>query len=313
MSDAEDKIARANRRARKIDAWIEDLVAMEQEEARRAGALGYMSRVLVQATLPHSDPGDVKVWGKDNGVVSLSIQAGAYLDNGEPRSVGYPFGTYPRLLLAWVTTEAVRTKSPVLTLGPSLSAFMAQLDITPTGGRWGTITRLRDQMKRLFSARISATYNDPVEGRFSRREVPLVDEQNYYWDPMSPDQATLWNSNITLSTKFFEEITKRPVPIDLRAIKLLKSSSVQLDLYTWLTYRMSYLRKPVKIPWAALMTQFGSGYPDTRKGRNNFQQSISRHLKKVLLVYPDAKVSQVKGGLLLKPSPTHVQLPPRTQ
>ena len=30
-----------------------------------------------------------------------------------------PYGNLPRLLLAWISTEAVRTQSPVLVLGPS--------------------------------------------------------------------------------------------------------------------------------------------------------------------------------------------------
>ena len=34
------------------------------------------------------------------------------------------YGTLPRLLLAWVCTEAVRTQSRELVLGDSLSVFM---------------------------------------------------------------------------------------------------------------------------------------------------------------------------------------------
>ncbi len=34
------------------------------------------------------------------------------------------------------------------------------------------------------------------------------------------------------------------VPIDLRALNALKGSPLALDIYSWLTYRMSYLRKP---------------------------------------------------------------------
>ena len=36
-----------------------------------------------------------------------------------------PFGNLPRLILAWVSTEAVRTQSRVLVLGKSLSEFHA--------------------------------------------------------------------------------------------------------------------------------------------------------------------------------------------
>ena len=47
-----------------------------------------------------------------------------------------PYGNLPRLLIAWLCTEAVRTQSPELVLGSSLSEFMRKLDIhTQSGGR----------------------------------------------------------------------------------------------------------------------------------------------------------------------------------
>ena len=65
-----------------------------------------------------------------------------------------PFGNLPRLLLAWVCTEAVRTQSRELVLGRSLSEFMRKLDVisSDSGGSWGIRTRLKNQMDRLFSS-----------------------------------------------------------------------------------------------------------------------------------------------------------------
>ena len=46
-----------------------------------------------------------------------------------------PFGNLPRLLLAWVCTEAVRTQSRELVLGKfSLSKFMRTLGINSDSG-----------------------------------------------------------------------------------------------------------------------------------------------------------------------------------
>ena len=64
-----------------------------------------------------------------------------------------PFGTNPRLILAWLCTEAVRTGSRDLVLGRSLSEFMRKLGIASTNGR--TQARLRNQMKRLFNCSVS--------------------------------------------------------------------------------------------------------------------------------------------------------------
>ena len=44
-----------------------------------------------------------------------------------------PYGNIPRLLLAWVCTEAVRTQSRELVLGASLSAFMLPWCTTGVG------------------------------------------------------------------------------------------------------------------------------------------------------------------------------------
>lgn len=121
------------------------------------GDKAFMARDLVQVTLPHSNPGDMPVWGRKNGNLTLTISPGWGVDpvTGQPKSIGLPYGTIPRLLLFWITTEALRTEDRKLLLGDSLSGFMRQLDLTPTGGREGSITRLKAQMERLFRARIS--------------------------------------------------------------------------------------------------------------------------------------------------------------
>ena len=70
-----------------------------------------------------------------------------------------PFGNLPRLLLAWLCSEAVRTGSRELVLGKSLSKFMRTLGINSTsGGNRGEQTRLRNQMNRLFSCSVSLIY-----------------------------------------------------------------------------------------------------------------------------------------------------------
>ena len=49
-----------------------------------------------------------------------------------------PFGNLPRLILAWVSTEAVRTQSRELILGSSLSEFMGKLGMDSIGGARGS-------------------------------------------------------------------------------------------------------------------------------------------------------------------------------
>lgn len=275
----------------KLDALVAEALAMEAATAQDAGALGFMARAFLQATLPHR-----KVEGNEferrNGAFTLSLLA--------PSKIGLPYGSIPRLLLAWLTTEAVRTKSRELELGDTLSAFMRELDLVPTGGRWGSITRLKDQARRLFASTVSASYTSA--DRHAEAGYRLAERSMLWWDTHDPHQAGLWKSQVVLTDTFYREIIERPVPIDMRAIRALKRSPMALDIYAWLTYRASYTRKATTIPWDALALQFGSDYGRLRA----FREAFLGELLKVSLVYPGAKVEPTKAGLILKPGTPHV-------
>jgi hypothetical protein len=278
-----------------INELIEAALAIEAEDAKRAGTLGFVARVLAQTTLPHkAQPGNQ--FTRRNGAFELSITALS--------PVGLPYGSIPRLLLSWMTTEAVRTRSPVLELGPTLSAFMAELGLARRGGERGDITRLRNQAERLFSSAISCRYKD--EGTTQGGSFNITKDYKLWWNPKTPNQLPLWKSTVTLGTDFFKEIIDRPIPVDMRALQALKRSPLELDIYCWLTHRMSYLRKDTVIPWPLLQLQFGADYADDAQGLRDFKKKFLKRLLKVRTIYPKAKVAEAEQGLLLKPSPPHV-------
>jgi len=274
--------------------FLEQALAIETVDARSAGELGFMPRILVQATLPHSRP-MVHEFERVNGRCSLHLTS--------PPSVGLPYGSYPRLVLAWLTTEAVRTKSPEIRLGATFSEFMYRLGLTPVTGKRGTVPRLRDQLHRLFSTTIRWTYTDEARGRASGRGLVIAGEHELWWSPRDPAQQPSWRSRVVLDREFFDEIASSAVPVDLRAVRLLKRSPLALDIYVWLTYRMSYLRRPCLIPWNALRTQFGADYSRTR----DFQIRFCSQMSQVVGIYPDLRVETRLTAVLLKPSPTHVR------
>ena len=88
--------------------------------------LGFMARMLVLCSLPRANPGTQKEYKRVNGPYTLAMTAGV--------NTKLPFGNLPRLLLAWICTEAVRTQSRELVLGRSLSDFMGKLGMAPVGG-----------------------------------------------------------------------------------------------------------------------------------------------------------------------------------
>ena len=284
-----------------IGKIVSEALAVEVEDAKKAGTLGYMARALIQATLPHkATPGNE--FHRENGLFSMTILA--------PSKIGLPYGSIPRLLLSWMTTEAVQTRSAVLELGPTLSAFLAELGLGRTGGKTGDITRLKKQTERLFSSTVSCQYSDEITS--AGGGFRIAKDYILWWTPKAPNQIPLWKSTVTLSEDFFKEIIDRPVPIDMVALKALKRSPMALDIYFWLTYRLSYLRKDTVVPWPLLQAQFGADYAQDGHGQRNFKVKFIQRLKNVHEIYEKARVFGMDKGLVLRPSPPHVpkQRPP---
>ena len=88
--------------------------------------LGFMARLLALCSLPRSNPGNRLQYKRINGPFTLYMTA-----SGGNK---LPYGNLPRLILAWVCSEAVRTQSRVLVLGKSLSGFMRLLGVYSSSG-----------------------------------------------------------------------------------------------------------------------------------------------------------------------------------
>jgi hypothetical protein len=271
---------------RRVAKHIDQAIAVEPD-----ADIGYMARAMVQATLPHSKPTGNE-YTRVNGNYRLTLLA--------PSDTGLPYGVIPRLLLAWLTSEAVKTKKREIELGDSLSEFMRELGMVPTGGRWGSIRRLREQCIRLFSTSITASYTDGSQK--SIRNANIAESADLYWWDADPQQAGLWRSVVTLSPAFFNEITTRPVPISMDVIRHIKKSPLALDIYYWLTYRVSNQKDPTVIPWPTVAAFIGSEYERVR----DFKSAFSQELKKVMLYYSTVEVYPTDQGLIVCPSPTHV-------
>ena len=58
---------------------------------------------------------------------------------------------------------------------------------------------------------------------------------------------------IELSEKFFNEIIRHPVPLDMNILTALKRCSLGLDLYMWLTYRTFATQAPAAAHMASVV------------------------------------------------------------
>jgi hypothetical protein len=203
----------------------------------------------------------------------------------------------------WVTTEASRTGSRTLSLGSSLADFIRQVGLDPStsGGSRSDASRLKEQMKRLFSSRINFTYEDNGS-EFSRSHFLFAEKVQLWWNPNSTNIDSLFNSEIELGKQFFKEINDHPVPIDTHALSELKQSPLALDLYAWITYRVSYLKKPQTFRWELLHNQFGPDYKNIR----SFRFRVRQFLKRITLLYLDHNLEDDERGLTLLHSNTHI-------
>ena len=248
--------------------------------------------MMALCSLPRTNPGDRIRYKRVNGPYTLYMTAGG--------GCKLPYGNLPRLLLAWLSTEAVRTKSRELVLGKSLSDFMRTLGIYNSGGN--PQTRLRNQMKRLFNAHVQLVYED--EHGEARVSSSVADRTEFWWNERKPDEPTLWESKIELGEKFFNEIINQPVPIDMNILTALKRCSLGLDLYLWLTYRTFSLHSPLQLSWRQVYHQFGS---DPAKASDKrivkiFRRQALRELKKIKTAWPDLNYATAPGALILLPS-----------
>lgn len=284
---------------------VQDLIAAAMEieaDDVRNGHLGYMARALVQATLPHSDP-KLPYFTRSNygGKLKFNIIA--------PPDIGIPFGSTPRVLLAWLQQQAVKTQSPEISLGRSQNEFLEKLGMHKNGR---DASRIKDQSRRLFTSMISITGEKSHE--FGFKNIQIADEGMLLWNPRKPDEPTLWDSTIRLSTPFFTEVTEHAVPIDMRVLDHLRRSPLAIDIYVWLVYRLFQpLPRPMLIPWEALKAQLGADYSDDAKGIFNFKSKFQQRLKEVLVFYPQANVHPTKEGLMLRTSPPHILPSSRTK
>ena len=141
---------------------------------------GFMARTMALCSLPRSNPGNRLQYKRVNGPFTLIMYSW-----GQTK---LPFGNFPRLILAWVSTEAVRTQNRVLILGSSLAKFMRELGVYSSGGK--PQTRLRNQMKRLFGCTVSMIYEDEHGEQFVSS---LIAERGEFWWS-KPDELSLWDS-----------------------------------------------------------------------------------------------------------------------
>jgi hypothetical protein len=270
--------------------------AVEIEQDDPLGIV-YQHSLFCQVALPRSRPeGRVFERAYGNGLVRL--EAGVLYDGYKMVEQPLPAGPKPRLALCHLNSEAVKTRCPSVEVDRSARKFMERLGLNTDGG--STYNLFKREMKALAACRMTLG--------FGGKEHPVtVDAKPIRrfeaWLSYEGGQPTLWPGVIELSREYFDSLLEHAVPLDTRAVSALAHSAMALDAYSFLARRLFTLEKPVRVTWHQFHAQFGHEFKDWR----NFKQRFIPALRAALVVYPSAKVEEVTGGLLLKPSlpPVH--------
>jgi hypothetical protein len=250
---------------------------------------------LIQCSFPHADPGELPSFTRRNGWLELTL--------GTTRpELGLPYGVPARLLTIYCASEAVRTRSPEIYLGRSVHEFLRILDVPITRGDRGSLRVYANQLLRLIHCTLSIDENiRDASGRTGLhiRQALFADEARLWWDE---DQGVGQGSSLQLSGVLFHSILERSAPLSTLAIKQLRKSPMDLDVYAWLVHRLFHLSRPSNVSWQQLSEQFGHAYAELRQFRRFFLDSLER----VRVVYPDARLGLTDTGVLLLPSRLHL-------
>ena len=274
--------------------------------------IGYTHTIFVQSLFPYNPTDEYRrVLGQGSMQVTLM----------SPN--GLPYGKYPRLIMAYIITTALQRayqyqrgnitldEARVIPLGDSLNEFFHAMGINAraTGGKSGSITRIKEQLHRLVSSTIT------VEKRIKNEKVESSEGENRsiadswkFWS--DPKTGAVTSGNLTISKHFFNMLCERPIPIHLPTLQKIKKPRA-IDLYVWTTLKQYWLTQQKKqaytFSWRAVEHQFSVLELTTSVQRRNFRNEIKRCIGEVSSLWPDSGLeADTELGVTITSTRPHV-------
>jgi hypothetical protein len=270
------------------------LVFLNENTESRPDSVEYQHSLLCALTLPRSNqPG--REFIREYQGRSLKLEAGELYDGKMWIPQPLPYGPKARLAFMHICTEAMKAQSRFIEIERSARAFMERIGLDDGGSQYRLF---RKQMNALSACRLKLGYIKP-DGRAVSFETKPIEQFEAWVTRDDENQPALWASCLTLSEAFYQDLIKHAVPLSANALRALSNSALALDYYGLFAYRLHALEKPLFISWQQLHEQIGQEYADAK----DFKRWSLPAIKATLEVYPSAKVEQIRGGLILKPSP----------
>lgn len=270
---------------------IDAAAAILADEENR---LGITHAGFAMTSLPHKRIPD-PLWRREGHRTTLLVESGR---NRHGDLVGVPYGSIARLILFYLQTEAIRTSCPEVELGRSMNSWMGRMSLSPGGRTYQLVT---EQARRISACRLTF-FTECANGVEARQNGAFVQNAISLAGISDENQPALWQDRVRLDEGFWQSLRDHPVPVREEAIKAIGTRSLAIDVYIWLAYRLHALTKATSVSWAAIHGQFGAGFRLVRQIKPTFTEALTI----ALAVYPEARVSLDKEGLLMHPSPPAV-------
>lgn len=262
--------------------------------------LSFVHSGLCQTALPHQRlASNDSIWQRSSGRFHLMVSPGAVRNaDGQAVRVGVPYGTRARLIMIFLQSEGV--KSRTVHLGSSMAAWVRSLGLAVSGGPRGTIQSIREQALRIARCEFTMQWD---AANLENGSHTIIKDQRLVsgmslWATHDDKSSGKWSATVELAPDFHSHLRHHAVPLAKDAIAYLKDNSLALDLYTLLAYRLQRLDRPILLRWSMLAQQTGSDVVRS----SHLAQRVKMVLGDVLAVYPDANVELTRYGLKLFPS-----------
>ncbi|WP_337847828.1 replication protein RepA [Sphingomonas sp.] len=267
----------------------------------------FLHSALCAMSLPTKRPkDDTQPILREDGKYALAINPRPVLQNveGKPvlKSLGVPYGAYPRVALIYLLSQAVAKQSRDVYLGRNFTEWMRRLGYqTVSYGPRGTANLMREQVDRLLACEWQIRWDgtDAGDNAFAVRDVKISNEY-----AGSLDKNGAFAREIRMSEAFYSHLVDHAVPLNEVAIRELKGTPTALDLYTYLAYRLPRINadKAQTISWDQLAKHLGNEADSKR-----FRQTVRETMQLVSAVYPNANVDVSGRKVVLHPSPAPLE------
>lgn len=249
----------------------------------------FISKLMTQVSLPYRKPKNgVDKVRRRNGHLEVEFRGGR---------TGLPYGKYPRLFEMYACTM-VKTndlsfdiETRTLNLGTTFREFLGLLNLK-IGGK--SLKTIKPQLENLFGCSYLITRDD--ESQSNGVAFTVANKWQIDWLRNEPQGSGLFENWVRFSREYVDYLRDSPVPVDLSVVAEL-NGPMALDVYWWLTRRMSYLHDRQSITWQQLYNQFGN-----TNVMPAFKQTFKRAVADVVAVWPEVRVTCGREYVTLWPS-----------